>query len=69
MKDNSWGYGVIDVEKFIGGGEEPPVEEPVEEEPPVEEPVEEEPVKKNLWKKNHLLKNLWKKNCGRRTTC
>ena len=43
-KDNSWGYGVIDVEKLIGGGEEPPVEEPVEEEPPVEEPVEEEPV-------------------------
>jgi len=42
-KDNSWGYGVIDVEKLIGGGEEPPVEEPVEEEPPVEEPVEEEP--------------------------
>ena len=47
-RDNSWGYGVIDVEKLIGGGEEPveeepPVEEPVEEEPPVEEPVEEEP--------------------------
>ena len=41
-KDNSWGYGVIDVEKLIGG-DEPPVEEPVEEEPPVEEPVEEEP--------------------------
>ena len=45
-RDNSWGYGVIDVEKLIGGGD---TEEPVEEEPPVEEPVdepvEEEPVK------------------------
>ena len=73
-KDNSWGYGVIDVEKLIGGEdkEEPPVEEPVEEEPPVEEPPVEEPVEEELWKKNHLLKNLWKKNhrgrsCGRRT--
>ena len=53
-RDNSWGYGVIDVEKLIGGGdeEEPVKEEPKEEEPPlpkppspppVEEPVEEEP--------------------------
>ena len=45
--DNSWGYGVIDVEKLIGDGEEePPVEEqpPVEEEPPAEEPPAEEPV-------------------------
>ena len=39
-RDNSWGYGVIDVEKLIGGGDE---EEPIEEEPPVDEPVEEEP--------------------------
>ena len=38
--DNSWGYGIIDVEKLIGGVDE---EEPVKEEPPVEEPVEEEP--------------------------
>ena len=47
-RDNSWGYGVIDVEKLIGGGD---TEEPVEEEPPVEEPVdepvEEEPVEED----------------------
>jgi subtilisin family serine protease len=77
-RDNSWGYGVIDVEKLIGGddeeppseepadeeppSEEPPVEEPVEEEPPVEEPWKKNHLSKNLWKKNHLLKNLWKKN-------
>ena len=54
-KDNSWGYGVIDVEKLIGGGEEPPVEEPVEEEPPVEEPVEEEPPVEEPKKKNTLF--------------
>ena len=41
-RDNSWGYGVIDVEKLIKG-EEPPVEEPKDEEPPVEEPKDEEP--------------------------
>ena len=39
-RDNSWGYGVIDVEKLIGGGDE---EEPVKEEPKEEEPVKEEP--------------------------
>ena len=46
-RDNSWGYGVIDVEKLIGGGdtEEPVKEEPVKEEPVKEEPKEEEPVK------------------------
>ena len=44
-RDNSWGYGVIDVEKLIKGGdtEEPIKEEPKDEEPPVEEPIEEEP--------------------------
>ena len=50
-RDNSWGYGVIDVEKLIKGeepieepkDEEPPVEEPKDEEPPVEEPKDEEP--------------------------
>ena len=44
-RDNSWGYGVIDVEKLIGGGdtEEPKEEEPVKEEPKEEEPVKEEP--------------------------
>ena len=44
-RDNSWGYGVIDVEKLIGGGdtEEPVKEEPINEEPVVEEPVVEEP--------------------------
>ena len=51
-RDNSWGYGVIDVEKLIKGEdwpieepkeEEPPVEEPPKEEPPVEEPPKEEP--------------------------
>ena len=46
-KDNSWGYGVIDVEKLIGG-DEPPVEEPVEEEPPVEEPVETPKKNRNI---------------------
>jgi subtilisin family serine protease len=51
-RDNSWGYGVIDVEKLIKDeelpveepkDEEPPVEEPKDEEPPVEEPKDEEP--------------------------
>jgi hypothetical protein len=44
-RDNSWGYGVIDVEKLIGGGdtEEPIKEEPIKEEPKDEEPVKEEP--------------------------
>ena len=46
-KDNSWGYGIIDVEKLIGGGdtEEPIKEEPVKEEPKDEEPKDEEPIK------------------------
>jgi hypothetical protein len=46
-RDNSWGYGVIDVEKLIKGGdtEEPKDEDPVKEEPKDEEPVKEEPVK------------------------
>ena len=43
-RDNSWGYGVIDVEKLIKG-EDWPIEEPKEEEPPVEEPPKEEPPK------------------------
>ena len=49
-RDNSWGYGVIDVEKLIGGGdteepikEDPVKEKPKDEEPPVEEPKDEEP--------------------------
>lgn len=41
-RDNSWGYGVIDVEKLIGGGD---TEEPIKEEPKDEEPVKEEPIK------------------------
>jgi subtilisin family serine protease len=43
-RDNSWGYGVIDVEKLIKIGDEPYNEEPVKEEPINEEPVVEEPV-------------------------
>ena len=49
-RDNSWGYGVIDVEKLIKGGDteepvkdDPVKEKPKDEEPPVEEPKDEEP--------------------------
>jgi len=41
--DNSWGYGVIDVEKLIKIGDDHDHEEPIEEEPVKEEPIEEEP--------------------------
>jgi len=61
-RDNSWGYGVIDVEKLIGGGdiEQPvptptptptPIEKPTPQ-PPEEKPVEKEPVKEEPKKKN-----------------
>ena len=53
-RDNSWGYGVIDVEKLIKDGD-------------TEEPVKDDPVKENQKTKNHLWKNQRRRTKRRRT--
>ena len=70
-RDNSWGYGVIDVEKLIKGGD---TEEPVKDDPVKEKPKDEEPLWKNQRRRTKRRRTKRRRTTveepkRRRTTC